>query len=131
MHIREEKAMGPVLVHGSYLPGACPDGRPLSPEESTVNATSPTPPHAAAPSTDPADVIARAALTLCVYSEKPSLTEEISDRLGMVKDAIEHLETVTCNADFHGFELLPRSLYGLIRLIGREVRMIDELYKAI
>lgn len=88
-----------------------------------MNATSPTP--------QPADVIARAALTLCVYSEKPSLTEEISDRFGMVKDAIEHLETVTCNADFYRFDLLPRSLYGLIRLIGREVRMIDELYKAI
>lgn len=84
-----------------------------------------------APSSDASAVIAKAALSVCCYATEPSLIQEIHDRLGMVMDAIEHLETVTCEADFHGIDLSFRSLYGVIRLIGREVKMIDALYKAV
>lgn len=87
----------------------------------------------ASPLATPSDasaVIAQAALSICVYAKEPSLIGEIHDRLGMVMDAVEHLEAVTCEADFHRIDLSFRSLYGVIRLIGREVRMIDALYEA-
>lgn len=82
-------------------------------------------------SSDASAVIAEAALSVCWDAKEPSLIQEIHDRIGMVMDAIEHLESVTCEADFHGIDLSFRSLHGVVRLIGREVKMIDALYKAV
>ena len=45
-----------------------------------------------APSSDASAVIAKAALSICCFSDKPSLRQEISDRLGLVKDALDCLD---------------------------------------
>ena len=74
------------------------------------------------------EVITKAALEACDGS---SLQGEIHDRLGMVVNAIEHLEHIASEADFHGIDLSFRNLYGVFRLISREVKVIDALSDAL
>lgn len=73
-------------------------------------------------------VVAKAALKACDGS---SLEGELHDRLGMVVDAIDHLEHIASEAGFHGIDLSFQSLYGVLRLISREVKVIDALSDAL
>lgn len=73
-------------------------------------------------------VVAKAALKACDGS---SLQGELHDRLGMVMDAMGHLESITCEAGFHGIDLSFQSLYGVLRLINREVKVIEALVDAL
>lgn len=92
----------------------------------TLNPSSPI-----APSSDASAVIAKAALSICCFSDKPSLRQEISDRLGLIKDALDCLEETTSEAAFHRSDLSYQGLYGAIRLIGREVKTINVLHDAL
>lgn len=73
-------------------------------------------------------VVAKAALKAC---DSSSLQGELHDRLGMVRAAMDHLESITCEADFHNIDLSFQSLYGVVRLINREVKVIDALSSAL
>ncbi len=74
------------------------------------------------------EVVTKAALKACDCS---SLEGELHDRLGMVVDAIDHLEHIASEAGFHGIDLSFQSLYGVLRLISREVKVIDALSDAL
>lgn len=76
-------------------------------------------------------VVAKAALAVCDHPNDPTLQSELHDRLGMVMDAMGHLESITCEAGFHGIDLSFQSLYGVLRLINREVKVIEALVDAL
>lgn len=94
--------------------------------------TQPTPKPALPPvaTTDASAVIAKAALAACSYST-PTLKNELHERLNMVMDSLDHLESITSEAAFHQIDLPFQGLYGVIRLISREVKMIDALHTAL
>ncbi|RUQ34810.1 MAG: hypothetical protein EKK71_15190 [Candidatus Competibacteraceae bacterium] len=72
--------------------------------------------------------VAKAALAAC---DSSSLKGEIHDRLGMVSDALDHIESIASEADFHHIDLSFRSLYGVMRLVNRELKVIDTLFEAL
>lgn len=72
--------------------------------------------------------VAKAALAAC---DSSSLKGEIHDRLGMVSDALDHIESIASEADFHRIDLSFRSLYGVMRLVNRELKVIDTLFEAL
>lgn len=76
-------------------------------------------------------VVAKAALAICDHPNDPTLQSELHDRLGMVMDAMDHLESITCEAHFHNIDLSFQSLYGVVRLINREVKVIEALVDAL
>lgn len=76
----------------------------------------------------PSIAVAKAALAVC---EGSSIPGELYDRLGMVSDAINHLEHIACAADFHSIDLSFRDLYGVMRLVNREVKAIETLFTAL
>lgn len=94
--------------------------------------TQPTPKTALPPvaTADASAVIAKAALSACSYPT-PNLKGELHDRLSMVMDSLDHLESIACEAAYHHIDLSFQSLYGVIRLISREVKMIDALHDAL
>ena len=77
---------------------------------------------------NPSIAVAKAALAVC---EGSSIPGELYDRLGMVSDAINHLEHIACAADFHSIDLSFRDLYGVMRLVNREVKAIESLFTAL
>ena len=76
----------------------------------------------------PSIAVAKAALAVC---DNISIPSELHDRLSMVSDAINHLEHIACAADFHSIDLSFRDLYGVMRLVNREVKAIESLFTAL
>ena len=61
----------------------------------------------------------------------PQFRDEFHDRLSMVIDATDLLQTVLENAVFHDFELSYQHLHGSVKLIARELKVVDELLDAL
>lgn len=76
-----------------------------------------------------ASAIARAALGTYI-DQNPSFGEEISYRLLRLAEVFDLLETLTSEAGFHGFDVPAQSLYGIVALANRELKMIDALNDA-
>ena len=61
----------------------------------------------------------------------PQFRDEFRDRLSMVIDATDLLQAVLENAVFHDFELNHQHLFGAVKLIARELKVVDELLDAL
>ena len=61
----------------------------------------------------------------------PCFRDEFRDRLSMVIDATDLLQAVLENAVFHDFELSHQHLFGAVKLIARELKVVDELLDAL
>ena len=61
----------------------------------------------------------------------PQFRDEFRDRLSMVIDATDLLQTVLENAVFHDFELSYQHLHGSVKLIAHELKVVDELLDAL
>ncbi len=61
----------------------------------------------------------------------PQFRDEFRDRLSMVIDATDLLQAVLENAVFHDFELSHQHLFGAVKLIARELKVVDELLDAL
>ncbi len=44
-------------------------------------------------------------------------------------DVLEHLEEITCEAAFHRFDLSLQNLSSTIRMVSRELKMINALHE--
>ncbi len=76
-----------------------------------------------------ARAIARAALGTYIDHD-PKFVEEISYRFLRLAEVFDLLEILTSEASFRGFEVLPQSIYGVIALANRELKMLDALTDA-
>ena len=61
----------------------------------------------------------------------PCFRDEFHDRLSMISDATDLLQATLENAQFHDFELSYQHLFGSVKLIARELKVVDELLDAL
>lgn len=61
----------------------------------------------------------------------PTFRDEFYDRMSMVIDAADLLQSILENATFHDFDLSYQSLYSTVKLINRELKTVDELIAAL
>ncbi len=64
-------------------------------------------------------------------SKNPIFRDEFYDRMSMVMDATELLESLLAEAALHEFDLIPQRLYGMVKLINRELKNVDALIDAL
>lgn len=61
----------------------------------------------------------------------PTFRDEFYDRMSMVMDAADLLQSILAEAAFHNFELSYQRLYGMVKLIARELKTVDALLDAL
>lgn len=61
----------------------------------------------------------------------PTFRDEFYDRMSMVMDAADLLQSILENAAFHEFDLSYQHLFGTVRLINRELKTVDGLIDAL
>jgi hypothetical protein len=64
-------------------------------------------------------------------SRNPMFRDEFYDRMSAVMDATELLESILAESAHHEFELIPQRLYGMVKLINRELKTVDALIDAL
>lgn len=78
--------------------------------------------------------VERALISAARYNStglNPQFRDELNDRMSMVMDATALLQTVLENAAAHDVELSYQHLYGSVKLIARELIIVDELLDAL
>lgn len=76
------------------------------------------------------DAIIAACLKTYLEDDSPNFREELTDRLTLLLEALDHLENVTGTAALRDAYLTLKPLYGVIRLVLREAQMINALVEA-
>ena len=61
----------------------------------------------------------------------PTFRDEFYDRMSMVIDAADLLQSILENAAFHDFDLSYQHLFSTVKLINRELKTVDELIDAL
>ena len=61
----------------------------------------------------------------------PTFRDEFYDRMSMVMDATDLLQSILENAAFHDFDLSYQHLFSTVKLINRELKTVDELIDAL
>lgn len=61
----------------------------------------------------------------------PTFRDEFYDRISMVMDAADLLESILAEAAHHDFDLSQQRLYGMVKLINRELKTVDALIDAL
>lgn len=69
-----------------------------------------------------------ALLSVYINRPHPCFIHEVHDRLEWVKDITDHLEQVMGEAAFHRIDFSFQALYGVARLLHREIQAIDALW---
>ena len=64
-------------------------------------------------------------------SRNPIFRDEFYYRISMVMDATDLLESILAEAAHHEFDLIPQRLYGMVKLINRELKTVDALIDAL
>ena len=63
--------------------------------------------------------------------KNPMFRDEFYDRMSAVMDATELLESILAESAHHEFDLTPQRLYGMVKLINRELKTVDALIDAL
>ena len=63
--------------------------------------------------------------------KNPMFRDEFYDRISMVMDATELLENILAESAHHEFDLTPQRLYGMVKLINRELKTVEALIDAL
>ena len=85
----------------------------------------------ASPSPNPV-LAALADQAICnATSRNPIFRDEFYDRMSAVMDATELLESILAESAHHEFNLIPQRLYGMVKLINRELKTVDALIDAL
>lgn len=86
----------------------------------------------ASPASNPfLDAITSQAIRNATGSNSPTFRDEFYDRMSMVMDAADLLQSILENAAFHNFDLSYQHLFGTVKLINRELKTVDELIDAL